>query len=51
MRVTSRDWATYLIMRFSSIPDSVDVHIINRPGMTFPGTGDAAQGPTAAAAT
>jgi CO/xanthine dehydrogenase Mo-binding subunit len=49
MRVLSRDWATYPIMRFSNIPDSVDVHIINRPGMPFLGTGEAAQGPTAAA--
>ena len=49
MRVLSRDWATYPIMRFSTIPDSVDVHIITRPGMPFLGTGEAAQGPTAAA--
>jgi len=48
-RVTSRDWSTYPILRFSNVPESVEVHIINRPGMPFLGTGEAAQGPTAAA--
>jgi CO/xanthine dehydrogenase Mo-binding subunit len=36
-------------MRFSAVPDAVDVHIIDRPGEPFLGTGEAAQGPTAAA--
>jgi CO/xanthine dehydrogenase Mo-binding subunit len=49
MRVKSRDWATYPILRFSNIPDSVDVHVITHTGMPFLGTGEAAQGPTAAA--
>ena len=31
------------------VPDSVDVHVIDRPGEPFLGTGEAAQGPTAAA--
>jgi CO/xanthine dehydrogenase Mo-binding subunit len=48
-RITSRDWSSYPIMRFSAVPDSVDVHIIDRPGQPFLGTGEAAQGPTAAA--
>jgi CO/xanthine dehydrogenase Mo-binding subunit len=48
-RILSRDWSTYPIMRFSSAPDSVDVHVIDRPGAPFLGTGEAAQGPTAAA--
>jgi CO/xanthine dehydrogenase Mo-binding subunit len=48
-RVTSRDWSSYPIMRFSSVPQSVAVHIIDRPGNPFLGTGEAAQGPTAAA--
>ena len=30
-------------------PDSVEVHVIDRPGQPFLGTGEAAQGPTAAA--
>jgi nicotinate dehydrogenase subunit B len=48
-RITSRDWSTYPILRFSNVPETVDVHIITRPGMPFLGTGEAAQGPTAAA--
>lgn len=31
------------------LPDSVEVHIIDRPGQPFLGTGEAAQGPAAAA--
>ena len=48
-RITSRDWSTYPIMRFSNVPDTLEVHVITRPGMPFLGTGEAAQGPTAAA--
>jgi nicotinate dehydrogenase subunit B len=48
-RITSRDWSTYPILRFDQIPDSVDVHVIDRPGQPYLGTGEAAQGPTAAA--
>jgi nicotinate dehydrogenase subunit B len=48
-RVTSRDWSTYPIMRFPDLPDSVEVHLIDRPGQPFLGTGEAAQGPAAAA--
>ncbi len=47
--VTSRDWSGYPILRFQAVPDSVDVHVIDRPGQPFLGTGEAAQGPTAAA--
>ena len=47
--VTSRDWSGYPIMRFQAVPDSVQVHIIDRPGQPFLGTGEATQGPTAAA--
>jgi CO/xanthine dehydrogenase Mo-binding subunit len=36
-------------MRFSHVPDAVSVHVISRPGMPFLGTGEAAQGPVAAA--
>jgi CO/xanthine dehydrogenase Mo-binding subunit len=48
-RITSRDWSRYPILRFSHVPDSVEVHVIDRPGEHFLGTGEAAQGPTAAA--
>jgi len=48
-RITSRDWSTYPIMRFSNVPDTLEVHVITRPGMPFLGTGEAAQGPTSAA--
>jgi len=48
-RITSRDWSTYPILRFSSAPESIEVHIVDRPGQPFLGTGEAAQGPAAAA--
>jgi nicotinate dehydrogenase subunit B len=48
-RITSRDWSTYPILRFPELPETVDVHLIDRPGEPFLGTGEAAQGPTAAA--
>ena len=47
--ITSADWSRYPILRFPEIPESVDVHVIDRPGEHFLGTGEAAQGPTAAA--
>jgi nicotinate dehydrogenase subunit B len=47
--ITSRDWSGYPILRFPAVPERVDVHVINRPGLPFLGTGEAAQGPTAAA--
>ncbi|TMJ36248.1 MAG: xanthine dehydrogenase family protein molybdopterin-binding subunit, partial [Alphaproteobacteria bacterium] len=48
-RITSLDWSSYPILRFASVPDSVEVHVIDQPGQAFLGTGEAAQGPTAAA--
>jgi nicotinate dehydrogenase subunit B len=48
-RITSVDWASYPILRFSDVPDTIDVHIINRPGSPFLGSGEAGQGPAAAA--
>jgi CO/xanthine dehydrogenase Mo-binding subunit len=36
-------------MRFSAMPESVDVHVINRPGQPLLGAGEASQGPAAAA--
>jgi nicotinate dehydrogenase subunit B len=47
--VTSTDWASYPILRFAHVPDSVDVHLISRPSQPFLGAGEAAQGPAAAA--
>jgi nicotinate dehydrogenase subunit B len=47
-RITSIDWQTYPILRFNSVPDSVDVHVINRPGQPFLGSGETGQGPAAA---
>jgi nicotinate dehydrogenase subunit B len=48
-RITSVDWASYPILRFRSVPDSVEVHVIDRPREPFLGTGEAAQGPASAA--
>ena len=47
--ITSRDWSGYPILRFPDVPDSVDVHVIDRPDQPFLGTGEAGQGPTGAA--
>jgi nicotinate dehydrogenase subunit B len=48
-RITSRDWGRYPILRFSRVPQAVEVHVIERPGQPFLGTGEASQGPAAAA--
>ena len=48
-RITSIDWSTYPILRFDSVPESVEVHVIDRPGQPFLGSGEAGQGPAAAA--
>jgi nicotinate dehydrogenase subunit B len=47
--ISSFDWGTYPIMRFSSVPLKVDVHLIDRPGTAFLGAGEASQGPASAA--
>jgi nicotinate dehydrogenase subunit B len=47
-RITSIDWQTYPILRFNSVPERIDVHIINRPGQPFLGSGETGQGPAAA---
>jgi nicotinate dehydrogenase subunit B len=47
--ITSTDWSRYPILRFPAAPESIDVHIIPQPGQPFLGTGEAGQGPTAAA--
>ncbi|MDB5403711.1 MAG: aldehyde dehydrogenase, partial [Rhodopila sp.] len=48
-RILSTDWSKYPIMRFPAVPESIAVHIVPRPGKPFLGTGEAGQGPTAAA--
>jgi nicotinate dehydrogenase subunit B len=48
-RVLTVDWASYPILRFAQAPEQIDVHLIDRPGQPFLGTGEAAQGPAAAA--
>ncbi|MFH0301903.1 molybdopterin cofactor-binding domain-containing protein [Bradyrhizobium sp. 31Argb] len=48
-RVTSVDWSAYPIMRFDRVPESVEVHLVDRPGDAFYGVAEAAQGPTGAA--
>lgn len=47
-RITSDDWESYPILRFSEAP-LVDVHIVDRPDQPSLGAGEAAQGPTAGA--
>jgi CO/xanthine dehydrogenase Mo-binding subunit len=46
---TSFDWSAYPILRFPGVPAAIDVHVVDRPGQPFLGTGEAGQGPTAAA--
>jgi nicotinate dehydrogenase subunit B len=47
-RITSTDWQTYPILRFDAVPEKIEVHIINRPGKPFLGSGETGQGPAAA---
>jgi nicotinate dehydrogenase subunit B len=47
-RITSFDWSSYPIMRFSAVPKKVEVYLIDRPGAPFLGVGEGAQGPTPA---
>jgi nicotinate dehydrogenase subunit B len=47
-RITSIDWQTYPILRFNAVPRNIEVHIINRPGQPFLGSGETGQGPAAA---
>jgi CO/xanthine dehydrogenase Mo-binding subunit len=48
-RITSVDWATYPILRFNAVPESIEVHVIDRPGQPFLGSGECGQGPAAGA--
>lgn len=47
--IASIDWSSYPIMRFSQVPEKIDVELIDRPGAPFLGVAEAAQGPMAAA--
>jgi nicotinate dehydrogenase subunit B len=47
-RVTSSDWETYPILRFTEVP-KVDIVLLDQPDQPCLGAGEAAQGPTAAA--
>jgi len=46
--ITSRDWDSYPILRFPQAP-LIETVLLNRPGLPFLGSGEAAQGPTPAA--
>src|SRR5262249_1051217 len=47
-RVTSVDWASYLILRFPEAP-AIEVALIDRPEIPLVGAGEAATAPVAAA--
>ncbi|WP_338768642.1 molybdopterin cofactor-binding domain-containing protein [Massilia sp. METH4] len=47
--VKSFDWATYPILRFSGMPRTLDIALLDQPGQPFLGVAEAAQGPMAAA--
>jgi CO/xanthine dehydrogenase Mo-binding subunit len=46
--IVDRDWSDYPILAFPEAPD-VEVRVVDRPGEPYLGTGEASQGPTAAA--
>jgi len=46
--ISSRDWASYPILRFDEVPE-IDVYLMPHGGHKALGVGEAAQGPTAAA--
>ena len=48
-RVTSVDWAGYPILRFTEIPDTVDIELVDRPDQASVGAGEAAMSPIAPA--
>jgi CO/xanthine dehydrogenase Mo-binding subunit len=48
-QVLTRDWGGYPILRFNQVPERLEVHLLDRPGQPFLGTGEAAQGPAGAA--
>ncbi len=42
--ITSVDWSTHPILRFDAVPDAVEVHLIDRPGQPFLGSGECGLG-------
>jgi CO/xanthine dehydrogenase Mo-binding subunit len=48
-RIRSFDWSSYPILRFSAVPRSLNVHLLDRPGAPFLGAAEASMGPTAGA--
>ena len=46
--ITSSDWTSYPVLRFSEVPE-IRVHVLDRPDEPPLGAGEAAQGPVAAA--
>ena len=48
-RVTGVDWNGYPILRFSEIPDAIDIELIDRPDQPSVGAGEAATSPIPAA--
>jgi CO/xanthine dehydrogenase Mo-binding subunit len=49
MHVTDVDWGGYPILRFSEIPDAIDIELIDRPDEPPVGAGEAATSPIPAA--
>ena len=47
--IASADWSDYPILRFSGVPERIEVDLIDQPGLPFLGVAEAAQGPMAAA--
>ena len=48
-RVTGVDWTAYPILRFSEIPDAIEIELIDRPAEPSVGAGEAATSPIPAA--
>ncbi len=48
IRVTSTDWESYPILRFSEVPE-IEISVIDRPDEPSVGAGEIAQGPVSAA--
>jgi CO/xanthine dehydrogenase Mo-binding subunit len=47
--IASSDWSSYPILRFSGVPERIEVDLLDQPGQPFLGVAEAAQGPMAAA--
>jgi CO/xanthine dehydrogenase Mo-binding subunit len=48
-RITGVDWAGYPILRFTEIPDAIDIELIDRPDQPSVGAGEATMSPIAPA--